>query len=125
MAQPDATRALARRGQEHLGRAGVRVLLEEVMLHLPHAVEPHPVGQLHLLERVGQQPLLRPFFPWARELVLVEQTEPHAAMLGHRGCSPQLRESARWMDRNDCSGEPKRSSPAESTRRYEPFEQAA
>src|SRR5439155_19200857 len=101
-------RPLAGRGQEHLGRTGMRVLLEEVMLHLPHAVEAHPVGQLHLLEGVGQQPLLRPFSPWPGELVLVEQTEPHAAMLGHRGWSPQLRESARWMDRRNCSGEPKR-----------------
>src|SRR4051812_9353951 len=41
-------------GEEDLGRARVRVLLEEVVLHLPHEVETEPVGQLDLLERVRE-----------------------------------------------------------------------
>jgi hypothetical protein len=32
----------------------VRVLLEEVVLDLPHIVEPEPVGERDLLERVAQ-----------------------------------------------------------------------
>ena len=46
-------RALARRGEEHLGRRGVRVLLEEVVLDLPGVVVAEPVGQLDLVERLA------------------------------------------------------------------------
>ena len=55
VAQPDALGALAGGGQEHLGRARVRVLLEEVVLDLPHVVDADAVGELDLLERVVQQ----------------------------------------------------------------------
>ena len=41
-----------RGGEEHLGRARVRVLLEEVVLDLPDVVDAEPVGELDLLERV-------------------------------------------------------------------------
>ena len=53
VAEPDALGALARRGEEHLGGRGVRVLLEEVVLDLPDVVEAEPVGELDLLERVA------------------------------------------------------------------------
>ena len=48
-------RSAASRGQEHLRRGGVGVLLEEVVLDLPHVVEPQPVGELDLLERLAEQ----------------------------------------------------------------------
>ena len=72
-------RALAGGGEEDLGRARVRVLLQEVVLDLPDVVDAEPVGQLDLLERVGQQRLLVASRQRARELVLVEEAEPHAA----------------------------------------------
>src|SRR5207244_646352 len=53
--------------------------LEEVVLHLPDAVEPDPVGQLDLLERVAHQALLAVLVPRPRQLVLVAQPEPHGS----------------------------------------------
>ena len=53
-------RALAARGEEHLGRGGVRVLLEEVVLDLPRVVDAELVGELDLVERVLEEPLLAP-----------------------------------------------------------------
>ncbi len=55
VAEPDAAGALAGRGEEDLGSAGVRVLLQEVVLDLPDVVDPEPVGELDLVERVGEQ----------------------------------------------------------------------
>ena len=75
--QADPLGSLARRREEHLRRARVRVLLEEVVLHLPDVVEPEAVGQLDLVERVAQEALGRSILPGARLLVLVEDAEPH------------------------------------------------
>ena len=58
VAEPDALGARRRGGQEHLRRGRVRVLLEEVVLDLPDVVEPEPVGQLDLGQRVLQQRVL-------------------------------------------------------------------
>jgi hypothetical protein len=57
----------------------VRVLLEEVVLDQPDAVEPEAVGELDLLEGVGQEPLLISRAPGSGQLVLVEQAEAHGA----------------------------------------------
>ena len=57
----------------------MRVLLEEVVLDLPDVVDAQPVGQLHLLESVGKQPALVALAFGAGKLVLVEETEAHAA----------------------------------------------
>ena len=43
-------------GEEHLGRRGVAVLLEEVVLDLPHVLDAELVGELDLVERVLDQP---------------------------------------------------------------------
>ena len=51
-------RALAGGGEEHLGRRRVAVLLEEVVLDLPHVVDAEPVGELDLVERVLEQLVL-------------------------------------------------------------------
>ena len=56
--EPDVLGALRRGGEEHLGRARVRVLLEEVVLDLPHVVDAERVGELDLLERVLDQLVL-------------------------------------------------------------------
>jgi hypothetical protein len=75
--EPDALGALARGGEEDLGRRGVRVLLEEVVLHLPRVLDPEAVGQLDLLERVLDEAELAVGSPGARQLVLVEDAELH------------------------------------------------
>jgi hypothetical protein len=49
-----------------------------VVLDLPHLVEAHAVGELHLLERLLQQPVFFALLPRARQLVLVEEPEAHA-----------------------------------------------
>ena len=77
MAQSDARGALAGRGQEHLGGRTVAVLLEEVVLDLPHVVETQAVRQLHLVEGVFEQAVFVAFAPWPGDLVLVEQAELH------------------------------------------------
>src|SRR2546423_9605806 len=79
VAEPDPGGALARRSQEHLRRARVRVLLEEVVLDLPDVIEAERVGQLDLFEGVPQQLFLGPGGPRPGQLVLVEQSEPHGA----------------------------------------------
>ena len=79
VSEPDAVRALRRRREEELGRARVRVLLEEVVLDEPRAVEAQAVGELDLLERLAEDPLLVAVGPRARHLVLEEQPELHRA----------------------------------------------
>ena len=79
VSEPDPLRPLARRGEEHLRRARVRVLLEEMVLDLPDVVEAEAVGELDLVERVLHDALFGVGIPRPRELVLVEETEPHRA----------------------------------------------
>ena len=55
----------------------MRVLLEEVVLDLPDGVEPDAVGDLDLLERVVEQPVLPVVAPGPGQLVLVEDAEAH------------------------------------------------
>jgi hypothetical protein len=78
VAETDVPRALGAGGQEHLWRRGVGVLLQEVVLDLPGEVDPEPVGQLHLVEGLVEDLLLRPVAPGAGDLVLVEDPELHA-----------------------------------------------
>ena len=52
------------------------------MLDLPDVVDSQPVGELDLLERLVDQLLLVTVVPAARELELVEETEPHATRSG-------------------------------------------
>ena len=78
MAQPDLARALGTGGEEDLGRGGVRVLLEEVVLDLPGVVDPEPVGELYLVEGLVEEAELVSLLPGAWQLVLVEDSELHA-----------------------------------------------
>ena len=73
--------ALAGRGQEHLGRARVRVLLQKVVLDLPQVLDPEPVGQFDLVEGIGDQLLFACVAPRPRQLVLVEDAELHGRLL--------------------------------------------
>ena len=79
MPETDALGALRRGREEHLGRRRVAVLLEEVVLDLPHVVDAERVGELDLLERVLDELVLGAFVPGPRKLVLVEDAELHAA----------------------------------------------
>ena len=82
VSETDPLRALRRRGEEDLGRARVRVLLEEVVLDQPHAVEAEAVGELDLLERLGEHAPVVAVVPRTRNLMLVEDPEFHGASLG-------------------------------------------
>ena len=75
--EADVLRALAGGGQEHLGRRGVAVLLEEVVLHLPRVVVAELVGRLDLGERVVEQLVLVVGCPGLGQLQLVEDAELH------------------------------------------------
>ena len=77
--EPDALGALAAGGEEHLGRRRVAVLLEKVMLDLPHVLDAETVGERHLLERVLDEPLLALRFPGPAHLMLIEDPELHRA----------------------------------------------
>src|SRR4029453_5587491 len=106
VAAPDLLRALAARGQEHLGGGGVRVLLEKVVLDLPGVVDAEPVGELDLVERLLEQPALAVASPGPRDLVLVEDAELHLVVLRPgAGVTPLRRAVAR---------EPRRSGGASS-----------
>ncbi len=48
MTDADVLRAGGAGGEEHLGRRGMRVLLEEVVLDLPYVVDAEAVGELDL-----------------------------------------------------------------------------
>src|SRR3546814_18340236 len=77
--QPDVLRPLARRAEEDLRRRGVRILLQEVMLHLPGIVVAEPVGELDLGERVLEELILATLLPRPRELMFVGDAELHGA----------------------------------------------
>src|SRR5262245_6717280 len=96
MPEANAPRALRRRCQEHLWRGGVRVFLEEVMLDFPRVVDPEPIGELDLRQRVLKELQLRAVVPRARQLVLVEDPEFHdGPFAGRRGLIEALLEFAR------------------------------
>src|SRR6186713_2052794 len=82
--------ALRERGEEDLGRARVAVLLEEVVLDLPHVVEAERVGERALLERIAEQLVLGVVSPWPGQLMLVEEAELHRGS-SHGGRSVALR----------------------------------
>src|SRR5215813_15543878 len=92
VAEPDAFGALRAGREEHLGRRGMRILLEKVMLDLPDVIDADPVGELHLFQRYLVEPPLGVIVPvgapGARQLVLVEDTRwlPGNEQL-LRGCS--------------------------------------
>src|SRR3546814_3388717 len=80
--QPDVLRPLARRAEKDLRRRGVRILLQEVMLHLPGIVVAEPVGELDLGERVLEELILATLLPRPRELMFVEdRSEEHTSEL--------------------------------------------
>ena len=88
VAEADLLRALAGRGEEHLRRRAVRVLLEEVVLDLPRVVVAEPVGELDLVEALLEQLVLAVGRPWPRQLVLVEDPELHGPKVDGRRWSP-------------------------------------
>ena len=55
------------------------------MLDLPRVADPETVGQLDLLERVADEPLLGVLGPGPGELVLVEDAELHVRVRGLPG----------------------------------------
>lgn len=77
VAEAHAFGALAGGGEEDLGGAGMRILLQEMMLHFPDGVEAQTIGEPDLFERVAERFLLGAFGPRARHLVLVEESEAH------------------------------------------------
>ena len=83
VAQADVLRALGGGRQEDLGRRGVRVLLQEVVLDLPDVVDAHPVGDLDLVEGVLEQLVLVALaLPRTGVLMLVEDAEAHGGTEG-------------------------------------------
>ena len=77
VSEPNALGALRDRGEKHLRRARVAVLLEEVVLDHPHVVDAEPVGERALLECLLEHAVLGVGIPGARDLVLVEDAELH------------------------------------------------
>src|SRR5205807_6455936 len=83
--------ALRGSGEKDLGGRRVAVLLEEVVLDLPDAVEAQLVHQLDLFEGVLQELVLGLRSPRPGQLVLVEHAELHDGSL--------LTEWRRWRRR--------------------------
>ena len=101
--EADVLRALRRGREEHLGRAGVRVLLEEVVLDLPRVLDADAVGVLDLLERVLDQPVLGVLLPRPRQLVLVEDAELHACCSVPSAWNPSRMSARRGLHASACS----------------------
>ena len=94
--EADALRPLRCGGEKHLGSARHRVLVEEMVLDLPDAVEAEAVGELDLLERLVQDPaLVRALAPG--DLVGVEEAEAHGRS-GYRSqaCPREPIRTAAW-----------------------------
>ena len=68
VAEANAFGALAGGSQQHLGRRAVAVLLEEVVLDGPDAVEAESIGKFDLIERVLVQLVLVIGPPWSGQL---------------------------------------------------------
>ena len=81
VAEADVLGALRAGGEKDLGRGGVRIFLEEVVLDLPGVVDAEPVGEFDLVERLLKQPVLVALVPGPRQLVLVENAELHGRSL--------------------------------------------
>jgi hypothetical protein len=79
--EPNPLRALRAGGEKDLGRGGMGVFLQEVMLDLPGMIDAKPVGQFDLVERILEQLQFVAFVPRPRQLVLVENPELHLANL--------------------------------------------
>src|SRR3982074_277 len=60
-----------------LGRRGMRIFLEKMVLDFPGVVDAELVGELDLIERLLKQPVLVTLVPRPRQLVLVENAEFH------------------------------------------------
>jgi hypothetical protein len=59
----------------------VRVFLQKVMLHLPGVVVAEPIGQLDLIERIGEQLVFAIFGPRTWQLEFIKNAEFHDASL--------------------------------------------
>src|SRR5438105_302864 len=77
MAETDVPGALRARRKENLGRRGMRIFLEKMMLDFPGVVDAEFVGELDLIERLLKQPVPGAIVPRPRQLMLVENAEFH------------------------------------------------
>jgi len=82
MTDADVRRQRRGGGQEHFGRRGVGVLLQEMVLGRPHVLDAQFVGQDRLLEGFGEGAFFGCLVPRPRKLNFEKYPEPH-------GCSPQ------------------------------------
>ena len=79
--EADVLRPLAGGAEEHFRRGGMRILLEEVVLHFPGVAIAQTIRQLDLVQRVLVKPLLVTRPPRARQLQFVEDAEFHGFSL--------------------------------------------
>ena len=56
MAEPDPFGALRAGGEKYLRRRRVRIFLEKMVLDFPDIVDPEPVGEFDLVERLLVKP---------------------------------------------------------------------
>src|ERR1700704_971033 len=75
--ETDVFGALRARCEEYLGRRGVRIFLEKMMLGFPGVVDAEFVGEFDLIERFLEQPALVAIVPRPRKLMLVKNAEFH------------------------------------------------
>jgi hypothetical protein len=103
MAEADVLRPLAGGSQEDLRRRGVRVLLQEVVLGDPDAVQPDLVGQLDELESILEDLAFLVFSPRTGNGVLQEQRDFHTIspcldrQENAAGTSASLAHRVSWM----------------------------
>jgi hypothetical protein len=74
--------ALRACGEEDFRGGGVRIFLEKMVFDFPGVIDAEFVGELDLVERLLEQPLLGAVVPRSRQLVLVENAEFHGRSRG-------------------------------------------
>jgi hypothetical protein len=65
------------RCEQNLGRRGMRILLQKMVLDFPGVVDAEPIGEFDLVERLLKQPVLGAIIPRPRKLMLVENAKFH------------------------------------------------
>jgi len=82
------------RREENLRRRGMRIFVEEVMLHFPGMVVAQTVGQHDLLQRLMEQTMLVALVPGFRQLQFVEHSEFHGSLSPFSGVLARTQTSA-------------------------------
>ena len=76
--EPDTAGARGGGGEKHFRGGAMRILFEEVVLHLPGIVNAGCICEHHLFERVMYKAMVAVLLPWLGQLQFVEDAKSHS-----------------------------------------------